>query len=421
MNMPDSGYRSPMTDAQRLSAAHRVRRWLGAAEMDTLLGATGEEEAAERLLANTPEVTAESVEDGWDLLEFARTERAPSSAGRWSRRCGWVGGVAVILAFVGLVVGLVVGVLSSEHDDAFEALPGMFGGLLLPALGVLGSGGLVLIFLAGFLGAWARVVDARHVVGWAAGRPGQAQRGLPTSEPISGLLGWFVAVCLIGWAVGAIAGIFAVWLSTQGDYQVRELVVVAVVACLVGYLAARGGRAADRAAAVADRHLFVLGRRERGLRLDVATSVAEPVLVVSSVIVAGYSAQEFTAYPLTVRLPEDDLHQRHQEGAVDGHTKVISSPGTAPLVTVETTDEHHNDRQWQREYAGGWLVATGLTLDFGRPAWLMVRDRPERFAEEVLPLFEDRLGLEAGSITLVPPERLPEGDYWLRAWVKGRD
>ena len=306
--MPERGYRSPMTDAQRLSAAHRVRRWLGPAEMDALLGATSESEGVELLLANTPEVTAESVEDGWELLQFERTQRPQSSAGRWSRRCGWVGGVAVVLAVVGLVAGLVVGGLSSEREDAFEALPGMLGGLLLPILAVVGSGGLVLLLLAGFLGSVARVVDARHVVAWAAGRLGQAQRGLPTAEPISRLLGWFVVVSFIGWAVGAIGGVFAAWLSTQGDYQVAGLVAVAVVACLVGYLAAAAGRVVARAAAVADRHLFVLGRRDRGLRLDVATSVAEPVLVVSSVIVAGYAAQEFTAYPLTVRLSEEELY-----------------------------------------------------------------------------------------------------------------
>lgn len=419
--MPDTDYRSPMTDSQLGQAARRVRRWLGAAEMDALLGATSEDDAVQRLLANTPVVTPETVEDGWDLLEVQRAGHPQSSVGRWGGRCGWIGGVAVILAFVGLVVGLVVGVLGSEHDDAFEALPAMLGGLLLPVLGVLGAGGLLLLFLAGFLGSVATVVDIRHVVGWAAGRPGQVQRGLPAREPISGLLGWFVAVSITGWVVGGGVWIFAAWLSGEGDYQVRELVVVAVVACVVGYLAARAGRVVARAAAVADRHLFVLGKRERGLRLDVATSVAEPVLVVSSAMLVTYSAEEFTAYPLTSRLSEDELRQRHQEGAVDGHTKVVSTPGSAPLVTREdTTDEHHTDRHWQREYAGGWLVATGLTQDFRRPAWLMVRDRPERFAEEVLPLFEGGFGLEEGSITQIPPERLPEEEVWLKDWVKGR-
>lgn len=420
--MTESGYRSPMNATQRLHAASRVRRWLGAADIDALLGARREDEATELLLVNTPAVTPDSVEDGWDLLEFERVARPESSVGRWGRWCGWVGGLAVIVAFVGLAAGLVVGVVGTEHDDAFEALPGMLGGLLLPVLGVLGGAGILLVFVAWLLGSVARVLDARAVVRWAAARPGQAQRGLPTQEPISPLRGWFVAVSIISWGVGGIVGIFGIWLLGEGDFAVWGLLVTAAALCLVGYLSARAGRAIARAAAVADKHLFVLDKRERGLPLDVATSVAESVLVVSDPVVVTYSAEEFTAYPLTSRLPEEDLRTRHTIGAVDGHTEVISRPGVGPLVTRETTDHerHHDDHHWQREYAEGWLVATGRTLDFGRPAWLMVRERPERFAEEVLPLFEGELGLERGSVTLVPPERLPEGTHWLRDWVKAR-
>lgn len=99
---------------------------------------------------------------------------------------------------------------------------------------------------------------------------------------------------------------------------------------------------------------------------------------------------------------------------------MVGKPGRGPLVTRRAPGPNDGmAARWQREYGGGWLVAQARA-DGDHPAWLLVTEDPERFVDEVLPLFDDRHGAATDSVRAVPHERLPEGATWLRGWVQDR-
>lgn len=424
--MAEADYRSALNPTQAHRAARRVRRWLGAEQVDLLLGATGEAQAARALLANSPQVTTESVQDGWDLLEAQRAGVPTSAAAVWTRRAAWAGAVALGAALLGLLVTLAGGFLASRAEEApndwLQAIAELVGGgarIGVP-LAVLCGVGATLLWVSFLLSRVARVADAREVVRWAAARPGQGQRGLPMVDPIRGLLSWFILTSLTGWGTGLVIGVFAFWYGRQGDFETWQFWLAAGALCLMGYLAAAGGRRIAGAAAVAQKHLFLLRHREDGLPMDVSTAVTEQFLLVCEQPGPGYGIEERTAYPLTTRLTVEELGAHHAYAA-GRKVSMVGDLDEAPLITRQVpAGSDGMDAQWQREYGGGWLVAQARTVDLAHPAWLMVKQDPARFMEEVLPAFGERHGAAPGSVRPVPHEQLPEGGSWLRSWVRER-
>lgn len=360
--MADTGS-EPVTDPQQRRAALRARDLLGPEEVDALTGARAPEDAANRLLANRPVVTGDSVQDGLDLLRHQQ-ESPPTRAGERGSR--WV-----------------------PRDDAAQA---------------------------------------QHALRWAAGREGQLERGLPMVSPIRNAGVFPLVLAVLCWVMAPIA-LLVLWIILEGGPDV--LVPWGAALALVA-LGARWfwlSRQLKDAATVADEHLFVLRPRKDGLPVDAATALTEQFLVIHKGALGVIYVDEWTAYPLTVALSEEALQFRVESArraAKSQRWTVPDVPQGLPIIIGESADhlgkEHTpTGARFAEEYAGGWLVAEVRLEWMPGPAWIIVRENPERFAEEVLPLCGDRAEFEPGSLRVLDqPERVPSDRDWVDDWVKSR-
>lgn len=277
-----------LTQSQRVRAARAVRRWFGAPSIDALFGAQGREEAVERLLANYPQVGAENVQDGLDLLAARRDDRATRGVERIGKALAW-GRNGFFLAFLLYAVALVVGGLltsgSGDSDQIFDGLAAQLavgtGTLVVPMLVLLGLG--ILLFWCA--GSWRHViglVEVRHAVRWAVDRPGQDTRGIPLVAPFRGFAPWLVGPAVVSWVVGGFVLLVAVWMmSAPGEEQVWDLWLTVLALGLLGWALLRAWAALKRATQVANDHLLLLREREYALWVDPATALAERYLLLS--------------------------------------------------------------------------------------------------------------------------------------------
>ncbi len=398
--------------------------------MDTLLGVRGAE-AVDRLLANHPVVTGESVQDGLDLLaDRRRTHPEGLAVERWGRRLSRLFGVVLVLLGVAGALLVVAVIWADSQDVQFEEFAARIGvsgaALVVPALVLLA----LAVVLTWVSTTWRHVIalgEARHTVRWAADRPGQLGRGLPVVEPFSGFTPWCVGPAVILWVLAALTLIFTAWLAGEGDFGLLDPLLVGVGLGLAGWLCLRGARALRHTATVASEHLLLLRPRERGLRMTPATALRERFLDLregGTLLGRTFTyAAEWTVYPLTTQLTVQELTRLREQSDHDLETEreLVGSPEQAPVVTVEKPGEESTlVGSFEREYAGGWLVAEARSRE-REHVWVVVRDRPERFAAEVLPLFGDRHGLEPGSIRLLDePQQVPTDGAWVDEWAETR-
>ena len=419
---------SGLTEAQRRRAARRLRRVLGRAEFDALFGAPGREAAVTALLGHQPVVTTRSVQDGLDLLEDKhRAHPDGLRAERVGARLSWLRNL--MMAVFGVVVVAVVVVMvwvtvdAEDEAAAFAVIEDDLG----PVLGI----GLLVPFALSILLLWVTtswrhviaVADARFAVRWARDRPGQLERGLPVVEPVSGFRFWPLAGAVVSWGVGGLLGLVVLTMLGQDD-TLRVPILITLGFLLLGTLLFGAFRALRQTGAVATEHLCLLRHRRHGLRVDAATAVQEQFLVLTPGTFGTVSVREWTAYPFTVQLSAEQLRRRHEQARqeIDSELTVVGTADEAPLVTSEKPGEDDGaDGRFGGEYAGGWLVARATQKATRRPAWVIVRSDPERFAEQVLPHFGDRHDLEPRSIVVLErPERVPSEHGWVREWVKER-
>lgn len=345
---------------QRRDAA-LARELLGPAELDALLGAQSPDEAVTLLLANHPVVTGQNVQDGIELLAAQREWPADETEPRGSR---WL-----------------------FRSDAAQA---------------------------------------RHALRWAAGRPGQLQRGLPMVSPLDGVGFPPRIVAVLSWILAPIA-LLVLWIVLEGGPDVLVPWGVFILMVLHGAWWFRRGQQLDRAAEVSQEHLFLLRHRKHGLPVDAVTALTEQFLEVHAAPFRVTSVREWTAYPVSRALPEEEVARRIAALRVTARSRNLEVPEgleRAPLVHSQWAEKGEHTPtggRFEEDYAGGWLVAEAtVEWDHG-PAWLIVRDHPERFADVVLPLFGDLHGFLEGSVRLVdPPERVPSGHRWIDEWVKAR-
>lgn len=411
------------TDAEQLTAAVRVRRWLGADAVDVLLGASGPDSAARALLATRPQVTEHSVQDGLDLVADRHRDHPDGlPAERWGARIARVRNLMGALTLVVLLALLVAGFVARQDtgvDDPFEALeaqtsPEVLRGAVLALLAPLAVG----VLLLWVTSVWRHVItlaEARYAVRWAASRAGQRGRGVPVADPFPGLAGPAMALSVMGWVIGGLALLLCL-LVLSDPVLALVLICLAAAVLLPTWPLMRWRREMRRAGAVASAHLLILGTRDDGVRLDVATSVQEHVLVVVQLPLTSrwHPSEERVVYPLTAVLPRDELARRHDQVDQDLAGLVAVGPRhEAPLVTVErNAEDHHLDVE---RYSGGWVVALGTRS--GRPAALVVPSDPERFVAEVLPTLGDRHGLESGSLRVHEPRQVATGgSRWMQGW-----
>ncbi|WP_152190751.1 hypothetical protein [Georgenia satyanarayanai] len=427
---------SEMSQAQRRRAAARVRRLLGAGEVDRLVGTAGRRASVEALLTNRPARTVVSVQDGRDFLSSRRLDHpdglgAERLATLLSRLFWILGAATVVAAVVALVVGMVVSGEDGAAADPFEALgelPGPGGRLLVLSLPVLLGATVLARWVLSFMRPVIALADARYAVRWAGARPGQLARGLPVVEPFTGLAGWLRVPAVVLWAAAGGAVLFALWLPTYDDGPPWGIYLLAAGLALLGMLPALGSRALSRAGAVAQDHLVVLTARRRGLRVDAATALQEQFLQVAfrtplsrPSLGSFVSVREWTAYPLTAALDEAELRRRRTHAATElDDVTVASPPGQAPLVVMEQPGEHGGlSGRFDEEYAAGWLVGEAREPGSRDRVLLLVRDQPERFRTEVLPAFGQHHNLDLNTLVVLDrPEQLPSGRAWLESWVK---
>lgn len=421
-----------LTDGQRRRAALRLRRWLGAEPMDALLGAQGADDAGTRLLANHPVVTSESVQDGLDLLAARRNDHPGGlrveRLGTVLTRARVVAWTLFVVAAILLVAAAIILSDTGDSDLIFEELADRLGGsgavLVVPLL-ILFAVAVVLVWVTA---SWRHVIalgEARHAVRWAAGRPGQMTRGLPVVEPFNGFRGWLIGPAVICWSVAALTLAVVLWMAADGEIAVVPLL-VGVGLGLVGWLFFAAQRALARTARIANDHLVLLRPREHSLRMTPATALRERFLILKEGAFETTASEERTVYPFTVQLPADELKRLHEQNDQDLEPErtMIGAPDEAPLVTAEKPgDESTLEGYFEREYAGGWLVAQARTGDGAwgrnRRAWIIVRDHPERFSQEVLPQFGDRHGLVPRSLRLLDePQQVWTEGAWIESWVK---
>ncbi len=427
-----------MSDSQRRRAAARIRRLLGAREVDRLVGAAHRRAAIDVLLANTPDRTRTSVEDCRDFVSARRLDHpAGFRAERLTTllsRLSWISFAVFCLVVVGaFVLGMVASGEEGADPDPFVALGDLTGdGGRLVALVVM------IPFGVAVLARWAlssmdpaiALSDARYAVRWAGGRPGQLARGLPVVEPFSGFAKLLKIPAVLLWIAAGGVFLFALWLPTYDEGPPWDLHLVAAGLALLGALPALGSRQLARMGVVAQDHLTALTGRSRGLRVDAATAVQEQFLQVTlgnrtsrTSLGSFATVREWTAYPLTSVLDEAELRRRHEHAtSVLDDATVVSPPGQAPLVVVEKPGEHGGlSGRFDAEYSAGWLVAEARDEGSGARVLLLVRDRPERFRAEVLPAFGPYLRFDPNTLVVVdPPEQLPGGSGWMERWVKER-
>lgn len=345
-------------DAQRRRDAARARELLGAEELDALLGAHGADDAVTRLLANHPVVGDQSVSDGLDLLTAQRQQPEGVSAGRTSR---WVSRVAS--------------------------------------------------------------ARSRQALRWAAGRTGQLERGLPMVSPVRGADRVPRLVAIASWVLAPIALLILWIVGEDGPALLPWVAALALVAHGACWLAV--ARRLRRAVAVADEHLFLLRERKHGLPVDAASALTEQFLEIHAGPFRVNYVREWTAYPVTAGLPQQDVDNRLAQLRSSVARKLLDVPDTRagdPIVHAERVERGEHTPTGGRlagEYAGGWLVAEALAQWDNGPAWLVVRDHPERFSDEVLPWFGARHEFVEGSIRrLDQPVRVPSDTDWIDGWVK---
>ncbi len=389
----------------------------GAQGLDRLLGTSGRAETVRALLRLDPVVGATSVRDG---REFLADKRADHPDGVPVERWGPL--VRRLRNTVGVLAGLALLVLQLGGPG----VPQQVAGTALSALGLVG---IVLIWVTS---SWRAIVvagDARYAVRWAADRPGQVERGLPVAEPFGGFRSTVLIFACVVVALAVFLLAFWVKVLLDGtDYLPQVSIFVAAV-WLVGVLLIWLYRALGRAQQVANEHLFLLADDEKGLRVDASTIVAERYLVLSagplsaSSFFGGVLVEERTIYPLTVHLSADELQRRYEEVSqnLDLPATWVGEPTQAPVVTVhEPRQESSAPSRWESAYAGGWCLAVGTVAGSSRPGWLIVREDPQRFIDQVLPLLDERSGFAPGSLTVMEPEPVGE-DRWFREFVAARE
>lgn len=427
-----------MSDRQQRRAAGRLRRLLGAKEVDRLVGAASRSTAIEAILANQPVATGAIAQDGRDFLSSRRLDhphglRAQRLASLLSRLV-----LVLVVAFVLMaVVAVVLGMVASREDgaasdpfDALDELPGVGGRLVMLSIPILLGVTLLTRSLVSFMNPVIALADARYAVRWAARRPGQLTRGLPVIEPFSGFAGWLMLPAVLLWIVAGGAIIFALWLPTYDDGPPWDVYLVAAGLALLGALFALSGRELSRTGAVAQDHLTILTRDSRGLRVDAATVSQEQFLQVAFRALFSRtsrrtltSVREWTAYPLTSALDEAELRRRREHATSEMDDVTVFSPsGQAPLVTWEKPGEHVGPAgRFESEYSGGWLVGEAQEQGSRDRVLLLVRDHPERFRAEVLAAFGEHHNLDINSLVMLDrPEPLPSERSWLESWVKGK-
>lgn len=404
-------------DRQDKAAARWVRRFSGARALDELLRARGRDHSLSRLLQNSPSGGERSVQDGWDLLE---ARRAAQLDGPSIHRVGQVlmnTLLVLVLVLAGLgVVTIVTMSLAGPGDE----------GTLMKVLVVAVLTVIVLIAILGLAYYCVRglriLSELRFAVRWAKGRPGQLERGLPVAEPFTALRGPVMAVLFFLWffcgfmvlvvIVAAVDGTSSLLLPGSG---------IALVLFLVAAGVTRVFLMMGRASSVAEQHLVLLRARNRGLRVDAATAEVNRVLIVTEQK-HWFDLSEVMVYPLTTRLPEDELRRRYEEGPSYNRegSHMLGDPGTVPLATIDnyTGEETALKVTWTEQYAGGWLVAEGIDPLFGEKVWFVMEDHPERFVDQILSQVGDRLRVKNDSVQVLEPLQLPGDSTWLKQWEK---
>ncbi|MEE6295055.1 hypothetical protein [Georgenia wangjunii] len=427
---------SEMSDRQQRRAAGRLRRYLGATDVDRLVGAASRTAAIDGLLANRPVRTGASVQDGREFLAARRLDhpdglRAERLASLLSRLFWILSAIFVVTVVAAFVLGMVASREDGAASDPFEALGEVTGDGGRPVvLAIVGTFGAAVLarWLLSFMRPVIALADARYAVRWAGRRPGQLARGLPVVEPFSGLAGWLKVPAVLLWIAAGAAVLFALWLPAYDDDFARDVYLVAAGLVLLGFVLALGARELSRVGALAQDHLVILRGRRRGLRVDAATALQEQFLQVAlrapfsrTSLGSFASIREWTAYPLTSALDEAELRRRRQHATSElDDVTVVSPPGQAPLVIMEEPGEHGGlSGRFEAEYSGGWLVGEAREKGSRDRILLLVRDHPERFRAEVLAAFGQHHNLDLTSLVMLDrPEPLPSAGAWLESWAK---
>lgn len=353
-----------MTPAQRVAAARRVRRLLGEVDVDALYGTSGAEATAQAMLSLMPTVGPQTLENGRGLVAHLAAQSAEAE-----------------------------GTEQSDLDRASAAIR------------------------------------------WAAGQPGALAGGIPLASPFRRIAGRWLGVTIVTGIVGALlvsVGLFVLGQSFDVEDRLFSLAfVIGPIAVFVPLLLRT--RTVMRAEAVAVHHLFLFEDADNHVGTDAATAVTESFLMVRTDTIPFINRtmtylSERTVYPMTAGLPPQEMRRRHARFGKPAGRTWVGAPEQTPLVTdLHRSGSEHDGTETTlaRTYTGGWYVADATvgrhptdSRSSGDPTRVVVKDRPDTWVEEVLPLFGDRSGLDEGSLRPRTPEQLPREREAMKRWLE---
>lgn len=395
----------------RRAAAARVRRALGAADVDRLLGVTAsdgdgtgsQETAIDAVLAARPRPAGQAADDALDLARHLHA-RWPDGVPAERLRSPLSRAGPVLLAVA--VLGAVAAIATRRPALAAVVVVGFVAGNALH-------------LLAARAAIRGRLTRARHALAWAAARPGQVERGLPLASPFrGGATAWkavaVAATCAAALCAVALASVASSYSSTVLDPELRGPGLLTAALLLLGVASMPRAVVLGRMARVARDHLFSVDDDPGPVAGDALSLDGETFLLAVRASPTGRAQlREHTVHPRTAELPAGDLRRRHaafvaadadDPSATGERTTWVGPPDQGPVVLHRSQLADPADTL---AYLHGWHVADATFSGRSTKVFVAPDGVPARWVERVLPLFGDRHGLDPGSVRAVEPRRLP--------------